>query len=140
MNLVLEKATVNDCDCLACLNKMLIDDGGSINSMNIDKLKTRMKQFLLSTYLAYFFVVDGIRIGYALINIEQPPFFIRHFYVINEYRRKGYGTEAFKQITKVLKTTDIDLKVLVQNEIGYKFWISCGLIPYDVTMHYRENR
>lgn len=137
MKLVLKKAIISDSKILAKLNKMLIDDGGSINSMSEAELEERMKQFLASDYLAYLFTVDNVTVGYALVNIGQKPFFIRQFYIIKEYRRKRYGTQAFRSIVEALEANEVDLTVLVQNEIGYKFWISCGLIPYEIMMHYR---
>ncbi len=136
MKLVLKKATLTDSKDLARFNKNLIDDGGCINSMSEIELEGRMKQFLELDYLAYFFIVDNKKIGYVLVNVRQKPFFIRHFYIIKEYRRKGYGTMAFNRLVEILDISEIDLTVLVQNEIGYKFWISCGLIPHEITMHY----
>lgn len=138
MKLVLEKAATSDSKNLASFNKMLIDDGGCINSMSEIELEERMKQFLESGYSAYFFTVDNKKIGYVLVNVVQTPFFVRHFYIVKDYRRKGYGTQAFKRLVEILDAKAIDLTVLVQNEIGYKFWISCGLIPYEFTMHYRK--
>lgn len=137
MELILEKATISDSKILASLNKMLIDDGGSINSMSETELEERMKQFLASDYLAYLFTVENAIVGYALVNIGQKPFFIRQFYIMKEYRRKRYGTQAFRNIVAALEVKEVDLTVLVQNEVGYKFWISCGLIPYEIVMHYR---
>lgn len=138
MKLVLEKATPADSKVLAGLNKKLIDDGGCINSMSEIELEVRMKQFIESDYSAYFFTIDKTIIGYVLVNVRQKPIFIRHFYIMKAYRRKGYGTQAFRLLVKILDATAVDLKVLVQNEIGYKFWTSCGLIPFDITMQYRK--
>lgn len=138
MELILEKATISDSKILASLNKMLIDDGGSINSMSEAELEERMKQFLTSDYLAYFFIVDQTIVGYTLVNIARTPLFIRHFYIIKEFRRKRYGTQAFKSVVEALNAKEVDLTVLVKNEIGYKFWVSCGLIPHEITMHYRK--
>ena len=118
MSLVLKKATISDSIILANLNKMLIDDGGSVNSMSEAELEERMKQFLESDYLAYLFTVENATVGYALLNIGQKPFFIRQFYIKKEYRRKRYGTQAFKSIVEALDAREVDLTVLVQKEVG----------------------
>ena len=62
----------------------------------------------------------------------------RHYFIAKNYRRQGYGTAAFRKLVNFLKVDKIDLSVLVSNDIGFKFWTSCGLMPYEIFMHYRS--
>lgn len=107
--------------------------------MSIQELEKRMYKFILSGYKAIIFEADGVHIGYTLIEVNRTPIFIRHFFIIKEYRRQGYGTAAFQKIIYNLNVDALDLSVLISNSIGYKFWKSCGLMPYEVFMHYKSN-
>ncbi len=131
-------ASEEHCAELASFNKQLNDDGGCNNSMTIHELEKRMHEFLLSGYKAIIFEVDGTHVGYTLVELVKAPIFIRHYFIGKKYRRQGYGTAAFIKLVNFLKVDKIDLSVLVSNDIGFKFWISCGLMPYEVFMHYRS--
>lgn len=133
-------ASFEHCSELALFNKELADCGGSHNTMSIYELENRMHNFISSGYIAIIFEVDGIHIGYTLIKKNISPMFIRHFFITEKYRHLGYGTIAFKKTINFLNVDKIDLSVLMSNDIGLKFWKSCGLVPYEVRMHYRENK
>ena len=129
-------ATERDCAELGIMNRAMADDGGANNNMTVLELQERMKKFMKTNYIAVFFVVNGERVGYALIDKTCNPMFIRQFFIKSEFRRKGYGTAAFKEILRYFNIDQISLSVLKSNTIGQKFWDSCGLIPYEIVMHY----
>ena len=52
---------------LSTLNKQLIDDENSNNTMNIDQLKVRMEDFRNTTYKAFLFIENDTVYGYALL-------------------------------------------------------------------------
>lgn len=131
-------ATDKHCAELASFNKQLNDDGGCNNDMTIQELEKRMHEFLLSGYKAIIFDVNGTHVGYTLVALNKSPIFIRHYFIAEKFRRQGYGTASFIKLINYLKVDKIDLSVLVSNDIGFKFWTSCGLIPYEVFMHYRN--
>ncbi len=130
-------ASEENCEELATLNKKLIDDGGSNNNMSVTELENRMHEFVSGGYTAIIFEADGKHIGYTLIAVDKSPMFVRHFFIDKQFRRKGYGTAAFNKLITFLKVDEIDLSVLASNKIGYEFWRSCGLIPYETFMHFR---
>ena len=132
-------ASISDCKILAQFNRRLIEDGGAINSMNDNQLIERMQLFINSNeYDVLLFVHNSIYIGYTLINKQRNPLFIRHFYIDRNFRRKGYGRIAFNQLVSLYDTDQFDLTVLQSNTIGYMFWESCGLFPYEIYMHFRK--
>lgn len=135
LNLIIAKET--DYIELGYLNKQLINSGGSINNMTLFELEQRMLHFITTDYWAIFFEVDGIHIGYTLVSKEKNPLFIRHFLILEEYRRKGYGRIAFNKLISFFDVKDIKLTVLANNDVAKKFWKCCGLKPYEIVMHYK---
>lgn len=122
----IEKCTLKDISQLASLNKQLIDDEKSDNSMNMSELEERMSGFLGSEYDAYFFVAEEKVIGYALVKNTCTPLYLRQFLIDRNYRKKHYGTEAFNALMEYLNIDSIDIEVLPWNERGIRFWESCG--------------
>ena len=54
--MLIKKCSLSDVEKLAQLNKQLIEDEKSDNTMNIEELKVRMRDFLEGEYSAYFFM------------------------------------------------------------------------------------
>lgn len=120
------KCVIGDVEELAVMNKCLIEDEKSNNAMSIEELKNRMIEFLSNEYEAYFFTNENIIIGYALVKHNVIPLYLRQFYIKEEYRRRHYGTIAFKELLRYLGIKSIDIEVLPWNERGIKFWSSIG--------------
>lgn len=136
--MVLRLCTYEDLDVLAKMNKQLIEDEKHDNKMNVDQLKERMSRFINSEYNAYFFCVENDTIGYALVNVKQNPLYLRHFFICREFRRKGYGKLAFKNLLQLLGTDTIDLEVMVWNETGKCFWKSLGFEERSIYMRFNQ--
>jgi GNAT superfamily N-acetyltransferase len=96
--------------------------------MNINELKSRMKMFLETDYVAYFFTEDADIIGYALIKFNSDPIYLRQFLIERKYRRRHLGKKALELLLDELKTNTIDIEVLSRNEAGLKFWENCGFV------------
>ena len=122
----LKECSPEDAEKLAELNKHLIKDEKSDNKMSLCELQDRMKSFLETDYCAYFFMEDNSIIGYALVNICAEPLYLRQFFIARNFRRNHKGRRAFELLLDELKTDKIDLEVLSWNEVGLKFWQSCG--------------
>jgi len=48
--------------------------------MNILGLKKKIKDFLITEYDAYFFIVYNETVGYALVRNNSKPFYLTVFY------------------------------------------------------------
>jgi len=83
----------------------------------------------------------GNIIGYAISEIvERPPVFQRRKYGIisdmavkSTHRRKGIGEQMLKKLLKWFQLQNIsriELRVVVQNKIGYSFWKKHGFNDY----------
>lgn len=116
----------SDLDRLAELNKQLIEDEKFDSSFDIHQLKDRMRNFIHSDYCAFMFYLRHRLLGYALVNIKQRPYYIRHFFICRDVRRLGYGKKAFYRLLGILNTDTVDLEVLSWNERGICFWNSLG--------------
>ena len=127
-NMLIKKCSLSDVEELAQLNKQLIEDEKSDNTMNIEELKARMHGFLENDYAAYFFMEENKIIGYALVRHTSNPMYLRQFYIDRNFRRQGKGRATLKVLLKELKTDKIDIEVLSWNESAIKFWESCGFI------------
>lgn len=134
----IQKCTMADVSKLALLNKQLIDDEKSDNSMSIKELESRMKGFLETDYSAYFFIEDSQIIGYALIRNTSSPVYLRQFLIDRNYRKHHYGTQAFQMLLQYLDVKEIDLEVLPWNKGGLDFWRHCGFHETCIAMRYKE--
>ena len=122
----IHKCTFEDVPKLALLNKQLIDDEKSNNSMSIKELEERMQGFLNTEYDAYFFMVNEKVVGYALVKKTCNPLYLRQFLIDRECRKLHYGTRAFRSLLEYLNVDKIDIEVLPWNEPGIRFWESLG--------------
>ena len=137
-NMVIEKCTDQNIEKLAELNKQLIEDEMSDNTMSAEELKNRMRTFLDTDYEAYFFKINSEVIGYALVNISVQPVYLRQFLICREYRRKHYGEEAFQLLMEKLNVNTIDVEVLSWNEAGSRFWEKLGFVERSRYMRYSD--
>jgi L-amino acid N-acyltransferase YncA len=129
-----------DLDLLAYFNKQLIEDEKHENKMNLEQLKARMSSFIRSEYKAYIFESKGEVVGYALINHQSDPMYLRQFFICRNNRRRGFGKRAFQELMKLLKINTIDIEVLSWNEDGRKFWESLGFKERSLCMRYNDIR
>lgn len=106
----------------------MIEDEKSDNKMNLDELEARMRTFLEDDYCAYFFMENVNIIGYALVNMNANPLYLRQFLIKRAYRRKHLGKNAVDLLLQELKIDSLDIEVLSWNEVGMKFWENCGFI------------
>ena len=132
----IKKCTTKDVPQLAVMNKRLIEDERSNNSMNVPELEERMRGFLRSDYAAYFFEDDEQIVGYALVRHTSSPLYLRQFYIERDQRRKHLGEKAFHKLLEYLETDIIDIDVLPWNEAGIGFWESLGFKETCVSMRF----
>lgn len=134
----IRKCTLDDVPQLALLNKQLIDDEKSHNSMNVNELEERMHEFITTEYDAYFFINKENVVGYALVKNTCNPLYLRQFLIEREYRMMHYGTSAFRCLMEHLNVDSIDIEVLPWNEPGIRFWESLGF--HEVSRYLRFKR
>lgn len=136
--ILIQKCTLADVTQLALLNKQLIDDEKSNNTMSIKELEERMHEFITTEYDAYFFIKQETVVGYALVKNTCNPLYLRQFLIDREYRKNHYGTQAFHTLMGYLNVNSIDIEVLPWNEPGIRFWGSLGF--HEISRYMRLER
>ena len=134
----IQKCTLENVPLLAQMNKRLIEDEKSTNSMTVAELEERMHGFLSSDYSAYLFIEESCVVGYALVKDTEKPLYLRQFFIEREFRRKHLGRQAFQLLMDYLRADTINIDVLPWNEPGLRFWQSCGFTPICISMQYKE--
>jgi hypothetical protein len=66
--------------------------------------------------------------GVARILMNFEPLYLRQFLIIEEYRRRYYGEQAFQMLLSYLKTDSVDIEVLSNNYQGVRFWEKMGFV------------
>ena len=123
---LLYECTLDDCGELALLNRELIEDEGSDNTMSVSELETRARHFLQTDARAFFFKIGEETVGYALVRTKDEPMYLRQFFICRQYRRQGCGHTSFRLLLTTLGISEIDIDVLSGNKIGIAFWLSVG--------------
>ena len=143
MSLELKKATINDIAVLAEMNRQLIADEHSRNSMNVYQLELRMQTWLDGNWSAIIIYKNDNRIGYLLYQQREDEFepdrktiYVKQFFVQRAYRRRGNGRQAFELITREYFPSDakIVLDVLATNPEALRFWEDLGFSRYATTL------
>jgi predicted acetyltransferase len=132
----IEKANLVDSPKLAEMNYRLIRDEGHRNPMNKAQLTRRMRNWLKGEYQAFLFKEQGKIIGYCLCRKEEGFIYLRQFFILRNFRKKGLGKKAFKLLLKGYwsRSLFLQLDVLVGNKRGVEFWKSVGFKDYCLTM------
>jgi ribosomal protein S18 acetylase RimI-like enzyme len=138
--IAIKKCTLEDALYLAEMNKQLIEDEKANNPMDIIQLKNRMADFLNNGYEAFFFIVNGEIVGYALCDMTKEPKYLRQFFIKREERRKHYGKIAFENLLEKIGINEIEIDVLKWNETGIKFWEEIGFVEQYKRMKYIKSQ
>ena len=136
--IAIRRCTKNDISMLARLNQMLIEDENADNKMTLIQLEQRMSEFLENGYDAVLFHNDEVIAGYALINRNVEPFYLRQFFICREYRRMGCGRKAFHALLSFLDVKEIDIDVYAWNPAAISFWKSLGFKERFYNMRLKE--
>lgn len=132
--LSVDPCTTEHLELLAILNKQLIEDEQHDNPMNVEQLRIRMDGFLTGGYQAYLFKANDRIKGYALVDHQKQPLYLRQFFICRDCRREGLGRMAFAKLLETLNTDSIEIDVLHLNQRGVAFWKSLGFVERSIRM------
>jgi GNAT superfamily N-acetyltransferase len=129
-------ALPTDAAKLALWNHRLIRDEGHRNGMSVEELAKRMEQWLQSEYSAVVFTSGALDVAYALFRRTSESVYLRQFFVVPEYRRKGIGRNCFRVLKAEIWPQDLRLTVdvLCHNEAAVAFWRAMGYKDYCLTL------
>lgn len=120
------KATLEDAEELARLNLELMTAEDYDKKLPLEELLPRMSSFLQTEYDAFYIMSEGEKAGYILIKKTAKPLYIRQFYILPEFQRKGLGRKTIKALQEQYNTKTLDVEVMAWNEIGFNFWKKAG--------------
>jgi GNAT superfamily N-acetyltransferase len=118
------------------MNHQLIRDEGHRNEMTPSQLTDRMVGWLRREYKAVLFENEQRAVGYVLFLLEPDYVYIRHLFVVAEFRRQGIARNAIQWLKQNVWTdaTRLRIDVLVKNTAAHEFWSSVGFHDYALTM------
>lgn len=121
------KATIDDVQNLAKLNKHLIEDEQHPNKMSINQLMDRMTGWLENEYICYV-VRNGKRIsGYCLYRDDGEYYYLRQLFVARQYRRKGIATQILDWMyANIWQDKKVRIDVLSHNKSAIAFYEKYG--------------
>jgi ribosomal protein S18 acetylase RimI-like enzyme len=120
------KCTEDNIPFLAELNKQLYEDEKNDKIPSLEDIKATLRFAIQQNSIAYLFVESNEIVGYALVRLQPSPYYLSHFFICKNMRRKHLGTAAFQLLMSELNTDSIDLDVFYWNERGQAFWRSLG--------------
>jgi len=119
------------------MNWQLIRDEGHRNPMTVADLTARMAGWLGGEYEVTLFEDGGPVVGYALYRREAEYTYLRQFYVLAEYRRRGVGRAALGWLRQhAWGGGRVRVEVLVGNTSGIAFWRAVGFADYCLTLEW----
>lgn len=143
MQIELRTATLADVPALAVMNRQLILDEGSRNTMTLEQLEERLTRWLEIGRTAVLILRDEEVIGYVLFYYLDSEYFphedslyIRQVFIHANWRRRGIGQIAFERIAEAYFPPDkaLILDVLETNPEGKQFWLKLGFTVQSTTL------
>ncbi len=136
INIYWQYADKNDLKLLSLWNYQLIQDEGHRNSMTTLELQERMEQLLETGYKAIIFNTKLSHVAYALFKENTDDIYLRQFFVTQDQRRKGIGSEAIKALQNDIwpHNKRLTVEVLTANKPAIEFWRSVDYKDYCLTM------
>jgi len=120
------------------------------NSSSSDLFRNFLLKHMGEETMLVFLMCDGEKaIGYGMaFDVEEHPFmpewtrrgYITQYYVDSAYRGKGVGELGLKYTHDWFRSrglTNVMLNVDMENEIGNRFWVRQGYVPYARRMKYQ---
>ncbi|PSH62234.1 GNAT family N-acetyltransferase [Phyllobacterium sophorae] len=140
----IRRATAEDFDKLAMLNRELIEDEKHRNPMTVPELKERFLRFVnCENWTVDLFIQNGEIVGFATHRFEpdnaEPSgqrIYLRQFYISRQHRRSGNGRSALELLiqSRFNDKERIVLEVVETNPGGKAFWSRTGFDPYSTIM------
>ena len=123
------------------------------NFSSSDLFRTFLLKHMGEETMLVFLMVDGKNaIGYGMaFDVEEHPFmpewtrrgYITQYFVDSAYRGKGIGKLGLNYIHDWFRSrglTNAMLNVDMENEIGNRFWVRQGYVPYAARMKHQLDK
>lgn len=123
----LKIASLEHLDELTQMNIELRCEEGTDTPMSNDAVMRRMQQFISSDeFSVYLLKNDYLIYGYALVNVDAQPAYLRQLFIKEAYRNNGLGENFMTMLMKELAIDRLDVDVMLNNEKAIRFYERLG--------------
>ena len=134
-------AAAADLAQLASWNKQLIEDEGHDNTMSLEELVVRMRNWLTTEYQALIFEDPAATapVAYALLRDTPEWVHLRQFFVARDRRRRGIGARAVALLRDSVFPPDkpVIVEAMAWNQPALSFWHAMGFADRYVGLESR---
>jgi GNAT superfamily N-acetyltransferase len=132
-------AAAADLAQLAGWNKQLIEDEGHDNTMSIEELVVRMRNWLTTEYQALIFEDPAAPVAYALLRDTPEWVHLRQFFVARDRRRRGIGARAVALLrdSVIPPGKPVIVEAMAWNHPALSFWRAVGFADRYVGLESR---
>jgi len=143
IDLQLRLAIAQDFPLLAIMNRQLIEDERSENTMSLEQLEHRLRGFVDKGWKIVLAESEAIPVGYTTffegqdeLKSYRSRIHIGHYFIRRERRKLGLGTEFLRKLEQEWfpAGAKIVLDVLIANSSAQAFYRSLGFLPYSMLM------
>ena len=139
--LTVRVAAVADLPQLASWNRQLIEDEGHDNTMSLEELVVRMRNWLTTEYQALIFEDPAAPapVAYALLRDTPEWVHLRQFFVARDRRRRGIGARAVALLRDSVFPPDkpVIVEAMAWNQPALSFWRAMGFADRYVGLQSR---
>jgi len=122
-----EEKSTDNLKILTEMNILLRASEQIDNQMTDEDVERRMVSFIESTQYLVYTIHEGMNIiGYAVIDSERQPPYLRQLFLYEASRSKGIGRRILTDLKEILKTKEIDVEVMAWNTRAVKFYETNG--------------
>ena len=132
-------AAAADLPQLASWNKQLIEDESHDNTMSLEELVARMRNWLTTEYQALIFEDPAAPVAYALLRDTPEWVHLRQFFVARDRRRRGIGARAVALLRDSVIPPDkpVIVEAMAWNHSALSFWRAVGFADRYVGLESR---
>ena len=134
-------AAAADLPQLASWNKQLIEDESHDNTMSLEELVARMRNWLTTEYQALIFEDPAAPapVAYALLRDTPEWVHLRQFFVARDRRRRGIGARAVALLRDSVFPPDkpVIVEAMAWNQPALSFWRAMGFADRYVGLESR---
>ena len=134
-------AAAADLPQLASWNRKLIEDEGHDNTMSLEELVVRMRNWLTTEYQALIFEDPAAPapVAYALLRDTPEWVHLRQFFVARDRRRRGIGARAVALLRDSVIPPDkpVIVEAMAWNHPALSFWHAMGFADRYVGLESR---
>ncbi len=133
-------ANLSEAALIGSLNKQLIEDQGHRNPMTVEELTERVSNWITTGEYRIVLLLSASQleevVGYATYSESEDEVHLRQFLILPDYRRRGFGSAAFRAMKQQLwpRNSRVRVEALTHNKAALTFWKALGFSDYSLAL------